>query len=125
MSAQQHALDLVQLAVDKHQRPPTKFDPSKVRLVNVGELLSTLPEPVGDSDFVNACNRWLDSAKALRDAGFGDGDAWSRIGKPWLTNLVGWSALSETGRAAGSRGYALLTEAYMAHWDEEQAEARP
>jgi Fe-S-cluster formation regulator IscX/YfhJ len=127
MSQQQHAVTLVRRAIEEYLAPPAAFDPSRVQFVTLADAIVALPEPPGDDDFVRALKRWLKSAVALRDAGFGDGDAWYRVGKPWLLNLVGWNALSDTGRAAGSRGYALLAEAYLAHWDEplEQGEAQP
>ena len=48
---------------------------------------------------------------------------WSLLVKPWLASIVGWSAGSDLGRAAGPDGYRMLAEEWQALWSQPQKEA--
>lgn len=62
-----------------------------------------------------------DSARYFRDD---DVSGWLIAIKPHLSSLVGWSAQSELGRAAGSRGYMRLHARWNEAWDRAQEPRR-
>lgn len=118
------------------------LDPSSMPKSDDGEVFLTLAQlvermpPTDEERLRRAARRWLravDRALGERarvevlddEDAWEEADWWREVFKPWLCQLVGWSALSEIGRAADEEGYRLLANHFARKWREhyERAEA--